>query len=111
MTWDEQAKGRRQDKRQNVGAMVRSVETGERYNIERGGEPVAVVIPYAEYQTLQQAVIEPVCVDCGHLSEEHNYDPSGCAGTACLFAEGGWDELGPVGKVCECEDYNPGGES
>jgi prevent-host-death family protein len=53
MTWDEQAKQR--DKRGNVSAMVRSVESGERYTIERGGEPVAVVIPYAERERLREA--------------------------------------------------------
>ena len=54
MTWDEQA--RRRDKRANVSAMIRYVETGERCNIERGGEPVAVVIPYAEYESLHSDI-------------------------------------------------------
>jgi prevent-host-death family protein len=40
------------DKRANVSAMMRAVEAGERYTIERGGEPLAVVIPYAEFQKL-----------------------------------------------------------
>lgn len=57
MTWDEQAKRRdKRDKRDNIGAMVRSVATGERYTIERGGEPFAVVIPYAEYESLRNAL-------------------------------------------------------
>lgn len=38
--------------KKNVSAMMRAVESGERYTIERGGEPVAVVIPYAEFQKL-----------------------------------------------------------
>jgi prevent-host-death family protein len=48
---DEQAR-RREDKRSNVSTMVRAVESGERYTIERSGEPDAVVIPYTEHEHL-----------------------------------------------------------
>jgi hypothetical protein len=58
--------------------------------------------------TAMKVVLEPDCVDCKHPAEEHNYDPSGMAGTACWHAEK-WDRDGwPVGEKCGCTDYNPG---
>jgi hypothetical protein len=48
----------------------------------------------------------PDCT-CGHPSDEHTYDPSGCAGTACWHAESYDSDGWPKDGKCTCTDYNP----
>lgn len=51
----------------------------------------------------------PPCV-CGHDSEDHGYDPSGCAGSPCQWSEKVDSDGWPAGAVCACGDYNPAGK-
>ena len=49
---------------------------------------------------------QPDCAACGHPSDSHTYDPSGCNGTACNHCDEGFDEHGwPKGPYCPCGDY------
>jgi prevent-host-death family protein len=43
--------------RANVSAMIRNVQSGEDYIIQRSGKPVAIVLPYEKYEGLMEEVM------------------------------------------------------
>ena len=46
--------------------------------------------------------------ECGHDIDDHNYTPSGCGSTRCLFDSDG--EVA-ISRSCDCIEYYPTEES
>jgi hypothetical protein len=95
-------------------SFFRSLDTGEaetfrawaRANWKPGVEINTMWHPVVRDEIAVMKQEQEVCV-CGHGIEDHNYSPSGCGMTTCMWAES-WDENGfPVGLGCPsmCREY------